>query len=97
VDFSVANLATTFGAAITFTVGGTALGANVSSVYIENTSGTPVAIATGAPASPQTVDISPINNNVYKAFVLNKAMQVFLKSLGAAAITTGKFTICFYN
>lgn len=97
VDFSVTNLTTSYTSALTFTTGGTTLGANTKGVYIENTSGAPIAIATGASASPQIVDVSPINNNVEKSLILNKGHSLYLKTLGTATLTSGKFTICFYN
>jgi hypothetical protein len=97
VDFSTSTLTTAYTTAITFIGGATALSANTKGVYIENTSGTPVAIAYGASGSPTLADLSPINGLVEKSLVLSATMQIFLKSQGAASITTGKFTICFYN
>lgn len=97
VDFSVSNLATTYGSAITFIGGAVSLAASTKGVYIENTSGVPVAIGYGASGSPQLADVSPINGFIEKSLILSKTMQIFLKSQGAAAITTGKFLICFYN
>jgi hypothetical protein len=96
VDFSTSNLTATYGAAITFIQGGTALAANCKGIYIENTSGTPVEIGTGASGSPSLLDVSPINNNVEKSLIISATQQIFLKSAGAT-ITTGKFLICFYN
>lgn len=97
VDFSSSTLTTSYTTAITFIGGGTALGANTKGVFIENTSGTPVAIGYGKVGTVNLADISPMSGVVEKSLIFSATQQIFLKSQGAASITTGKFTICFYN
>lgn len=89
-DFSGVSLGTAYVQVIA------SLNSNVSAVYIENTSGTPVSIAFGPPGSEVEADVSPINNNVEKALVLNAKMPISIKSL-SGTISTGKFLICLYN
>lgn len=92
VDFSVTTLTTSYTTAVI-----SSLGMNVNSVYIENTSGTPVSIGYGNGATITEGDISPINNNSHRGLMLNAKQSIYLKSAGAASITTGKFLICLYN
>jgi hypothetical protein len=92
VSFSSTNLTTSYGTAVI-----ASLGSNCRSVYIENTSGTPVDIAYGASGGPTLLDVSPINNNCVKPLLANKTWAIYLKSGGAASITTGAFLINFYN